>query len=239
MTLFDKCFITGCDENTEWMLPWFVENYKKYNDIPLVFADFGVSLELKNMLSHLGFDHIIDMRTTVADSTIGNPKKLVNWFKKPKAMVNCSKISNYSCWIDSDIEVLADMSNIFSYVIPNKIGMVQDHPWSKRMMETWHNSGIVAFKDCPAILDKWAWYIEKGNHGQRGDQEVLHAMINSPLNRMIHITDIPNEYNWLRIQFEHDDESSKKAKAIHWTGRKGKERIMNKMGMQVMEDSNA
>ena len=78
MTLFDKCFITGCDENTEWMPPWFVENYKAHNDIPLVFADFGVSLELKNMLSHLGFDHVIDMRSTVADSTIGNPKKLVN-----------------------------------------------------------------------------------------------------------------------------------------------------------------
>ena len=56
---------------------------------------------------------------------------------------------------------------------------------------------------------------------------------------MIHIIDVPNEYNWLRIQIEHDDQSSKKAKAIHWTGRKGKARIMSKMGMEVMEDSNA
>ncbi len=22
--------LTGCDKNTEWQLPWFVENFKKY-----------------------------------------------------------------------------------------------------------------------------------------------------------------------------------------------------------------
>ena len=117
--------------------------------------------------------------------------------------------------------------------------MVQDHPWSTRMKQTWHNSGIVAFKDCPEILKKWSQYIEKGGHGQRGDQEVLHALLTAPLNRMIHITDIPNEYNWLRLQFENDNQKSDNAKAIHWTGRKGKARIMSKMGMEIMEDSNA
>ena len=29
----EKAFITGCDKETEWMLQWFVENYRKYNDI--------------------------------------------------------------------------------------------------------------------------------------------------------------------------------------------------------------
>jgi len=24
-------FITGCDVKTQWMLPWFVENFKKHN----------------------------------------------------------------------------------------------------------------------------------------------------------------------------------------------------------------
>ena len=38
---YDKVFLTGCDEKTEWMLPWFVENYKKHNDTPLIFANFG------------------------------------------------------------------------------------------------------------------------------------------------------------------------------------------------------
>ena len=40
---YKRAFLTGCDETTEWMLPWFVENYKKHNDTPIVFANFGIS----------------------------------------------------------------------------------------------------------------------------------------------------------------------------------------------------
>ena len=40
---YDKAFLTGCDENTEWMLDWFMDNYRKYNTTPVIFADFGVS----------------------------------------------------------------------------------------------------------------------------------------------------------------------------------------------------
>ena len=39
---YDKAFLTGCDYKYEWLLPWFFKNYKKYNNTPLIFADFGV-----------------------------------------------------------------------------------------------------------------------------------------------------------------------------------------------------
>ena len=35
-------FMTGCDHNTEWQLPWFIENFERYNDTKLVIADFGM-----------------------------------------------------------------------------------------------------------------------------------------------------------------------------------------------------
>jgi len=231
MTSFNKVFLTGCDSKTEWMLPWFVQNFAMHNDTPLVFADFGVSSECRETLSHLGFADIISMRNTSIDLETGNPAKLVNWFKKPKAMLLCGKYSEYTCWIDSDIEVFADISDVFDYVEPNRLGMVKDRPWTKRSGENWYNSGIVAFKDRPEILSKWAWEIEQGKHQQRGDQEVLHLMLDSPLKQMIHISEVPNEYNWLRLQIEHDNEHPKKIKTIHWTGHKGKDRIMSKMGM--------
>ena len=44
----ENLFITGCDRNTEWQLPWFWENYSEYNDTPLLFVDFGVSKEQEN-----------------------------------------------------------------------------------------------------------------------------------------------------------------------------------------------
>ena len=25
----DKCFMTGCDSKTEWLLEWFIDNYLK------------------------------------------------------------------------------------------------------------------------------------------------------------------------------------------------------------------
>ena len=107
--------------------------------------------------------------------------------------------------------------------------MVEDKPWTKRRSPNlpYYNSGIVAFHECPQILHQWAWHVE--NNPQVGDQETLHAMWDSPLSQRIYITDIPNEYNWLRLQLEHDNQNSSRKKAIHWTGPKGKEKIRSKI----------
>jgi len=221
MTLFNKAFLTGCDETTEWMLPWFLENYCKYNDAPLIFANFGVSKDclkaIKGKSKNNPIKHTIDMTKTEDKG----------WFKKPKSMLEASKLCNYTCWIDTDFEILSDMSSVFKYVEENRLAMVEDKPWSKRSGETWHNSGIVAFKDIPQILRDWTDNIAKVN--LRGDQEVLHSMLRiHPLQRMIYITDLPNEYNWLRVQLL-DGQNSVKKKAIHWTGIKGKDHIRSLM----------
>ena len=47
----------------------------------------------------------------------------------------------------------------------------------------------------------------------------------NPITRIGAIEDLPNEYNVLRIQMEEDGPYKGKTKIIHWTGRKGKERI--------------
>ena len=40
--LMSNVFVTGCDHNTEWQLPWFLENFERYNDTKLIIADFGI-----------------------------------------------------------------------------------------------------------------------------------------------------------------------------------------------------
>lgn len=221
MTLFNKAFLTGCDETTEWMLPWFLENYSRHNDTPLVFANFGVSKDclkaIKGKSKNNPIKHIIDM----------TKQEEKGWFKKPKSMLETSKLCEYTCWIDTDFEILSDMSSIFKYVEENRLGMVEDKPWSARRGETWHNSGIVAFKDTPMVLHQWVQLVK--DTPTVGDQETLHLMLREhPLQRKIYITDIPNEYNWLRIQLL-DGHNSNRKKAIHWTGQKGKDKIRSLM----------
>jgi len=55
----------------------------------------------------------------------------------------------------------------------------------------------------------------------------LHSMLN-PISQITYINPLPNEYNVMRIQLEHDEYKGK-IKIVHWTGRKGKEKIRSMM----------
>ena len=215
MSLFDKCFITGCDSKTEWMLPWFIKNYNTHINTPLVFADFGCS---SDMLAYVN-----DNVNTVLDMTHLSEK---GWFKKPATIAKIASLVNSACWIDTDFEILQDMGDVFNYFEPSKLNMVEDLPWSKRRGETWHNSGLVGVSGNPKILNNWVETVRTSPIV--GDQEVLHSMLKSPLDRIIYINTLPNEYNWLRLQL-FDGHDSNKKRAIHWTGPKGKEEIMRQM----------
>jgi hypothetical protein len=210
MKSFDKVFLTGCDSKTEWMLPWFLKNFNKHNNTPIVFANFGISEQGLNYASSCA--SVIDMTSTGGQG----------WFKKPQSMIEASKLSHKVCWIDTDCHILADLKGVFDLIEPNKLAMVEDIPWSKRRKEVWHNTGVVAFEDRPLILDEWFKAV-KSNPVQ-GDQEVLHTILRKDLKRQINTTSLPQEYNWLRLMLQ-DGVDSKKKKVMHWTGPKGKEYI--------------
>lgn len=207
---YDCAFVTGCDAKTEWQLPWFVENYKKHNDTPLVFANFGVE-NLDFVREH--FHAVMDL-TQLSEQ---------GWFKKPKAMIHCP--AKKTVWVDTDIEVLDDVSDIFDLLQPNKLNMVEDKPWTRRRHESWYNSGVVGFIDKPQILHAWAKMVFE--NPTVGDQEVLHGMLD-PLNQLTYINSLPQEYNWLRLQLLDGFDSNKK-KMMHWTGAKGNAIIKEKM----------
>lgn len=206
--LYNEVFLTGCDKNHEWFLEWFIGNYKKHNKTPLVFANFGVT--------ESALQYIRKNVHAVMDMT-KSPEK--GWFKKPLSMLSCP--AKKTVWIDMDCEIKDNIDNIFSLLEPKKLNMVEDKPWTKRRKEVWHNSGIVGFIDKPVILTQWAKQVKA--KPEVGDQEVLHSMLN-PITKIGAINDLPNEYNVMRIQTENDDYQGK-IKVMHWTGRKGKEKI--------------
>lgn len=204
-TKSSNLFITGCDHNTQWQLPWFVENFKKHNpNAELLIFDFG--------MNDAPFSNITKKHTSQDKG----------WFKKPSAMMESALVADKVCWLDTDCEVRANIEDIFEYTEPNKLCMVEDVPWSTRRGETWHNSGVVAFERTPNILSAWA--TEVSYNPNVGDQEVLHSMLSDPLKRMIHIKDISREYNTLRIDLL-DNTAPKNIKVMHWTGAKGNDHI--------------
>lgn len=209
-------FLTGCDSNHEWMNEWFLDNYRLHNSTPILFADFGVSDDMREWCEE-NFDGVLDLTKS----------KGKGWFKKPEALQLASKFDNKICWMDNDCEVLGDMSSIFDLTQPNKLGMTHDRAWIKRKKEEWFSSGLVVFEGRPQILNEWV--IECVQTTERGDQEVLHAMLKDPLSRLTHINLIPNKYQYTRLQVLIDGEDDPHKLMIHWTGPKGKEIIKGKI----------
>ena len=81
-------------------------------------------------------------------------------------------------------------------------------------------------KGNPKILRDWSYLCEHSD--QRGDQEVLRAMIRQDYSYHDMIVEMPIEYQWLRvlIQVGHDIPNKK---IMHWTGPAGKKHIREKL----------
>lgn len=199
-TKLSELFITGCDKNTRWMLPWFKDNFYKHNPEANL--------------------HVFDF------DEIGT-----GWFSKPTAMVEASNLADNVCWLDSDCEVRDDITGIFYLIEPNKLTMVEDQPWTMRRGETWHNSGVVAFQGKPIILNHWqqeSVMILEDKGPMYGDQDVLHELVRTGLNRQIHINTIPKRWNTLRLDLI-DGNAPGNIKIMHWTGSMGKDEIRKQM----------
>jgi len=218
--VFPKAFLIGADKNSEWMIDWFLRNYFKHkNETPFVFADFGLSERKRKFVqNHPSILGVMEMEN----------KHEKSWFLKPEAMWFAP--IEKCVWLDIDLEVRDNIDDIFDHIVPDKLCMVEDKPWTKRRGEVWHNSGVVGFIHKPKVLREWALKTATGKHNQPGDQEVLHTMLN-PIMKVAHIHSMPNMYNVLRIQVEdeYEDEYNGRIKMVHWTGPRGKEIIKSQI----------
>lgn len=209
----DVGIITGCDAKHEWLLPWWYANVSQYNKLPITFANFGLS-------SH-GMDWC-KTRGSIVNLTF---KARRNWFKKPVAILNASYKN--IIWLDTDCEVLADLTPLIEY--SNKVGLVAD-PYNPHIRSKWslQTGAVVCSHNNKLILD-WATECIHGGHRQRGDQEVLNNIV---INDDIYTNDIeimPPNYHRLRLDKDHSD-----ALMIHWTGSMGKAIIRGKMAQAKM-----
>lgn len=221
---YPECVLTGCDSNTEWQLNWFIENYAQHEKRPLIIADFGMSEQYLNYVSnHPRVNGIMNLRKT----------KETGWFNKPIAMFNSPAVK--TVWVDTDCEIKTNLNPLFRMIVPNKLNMVEDKPWTKRRKEIWHNSGVVGFIGRPEILHTWCNAIR--DNPNVGDQEVLHTLLN-PITRITHINDIPSEWNVMRLATDEDGYTGP-ISIQHHTGSKGKVKIRGLMKIKEVISKNA
>jgi len=216
-----KTYLTGCDLTTEWQLPWFITQLRQHSDVHLIVADFGMTEEVVDSLEHLENLTLIEVKSEAK-----------GWFKKPRAMLDASKLGYEKvCWLDTDCEVVCDsIDTIFNWTEQGKLSMVEDRPWTSRRGShgKWHNTGVVVFEGSPNILRQWA--DECIRNPIIGDQETLYTMIDgNEIVRMSIIAELPHKYNTLRLDYI-DGIAEKYPSVIHHTGRKGKETIKEKIG---------
>ena len=199
--------VTGIDNNREDIIEWWIDNALKYNKTEKIGVwDLGMSSACRNKLKRkykqVWFSEII------VSSQIG-------WYYK----VHCVKESPEQSvvWVDSDCQILTDISDIFHLVPSGQIGLTRD--WER---SNWWQTGVIAVNDRPSLLDTWhkrLWTPNEYGELIRGDQEALNALVGTGEHKQI--VELPQEYQWLRMSLNKGIKSDN-MKVIHWTGPAGK-----------------
>jgi len=219
-------FVVAADVSQEWLLPWWFENYKKYNNLPVAFVDFGLSKEMKLWCGERGhYIHLPVADIFVSERDAFPPEKAAAlekefgkrfwlcrnaWFKKPLACLQSP--FQKSVWMDLDCEIKGRLDPLFSHPLPPlEVGLVREY---KGSVEIGVNSGVILFEKGAPLIEDWAIESVENNGSYPGDQDALYTLI---LRKKVSFTTIPTVYNWSRL-FQDND----KALVVHWHGNHGK-----------------
>jgi hypothetical protein len=225
----------GADLTQEWLLPWWWENYKRFNAHPVTFVDLGMSLEMKAWCKERGeYIQLLVADVFVAEKEQIEPQRIDEWeqghgktfwpsrnawFKKPLACLQTPY--NRSIWIDLDCEIRGTVSSLFE---------LADHPSGVAMAREVHeidsqgplyNSGVIAFRHGISLFERWADDALDLNHLFSGDQNALSLRI---FEEKATIGEIPPIYNWSRYHPDNPDTI-----ILHWHGVHGKSVICHQI----------
>ena len=185
-----KAFVTGADKDYIDILDWFLEGYHKHIKIPLYIANFGMLKQYPN-----SFLVASDGRT---------------WFYKPKAIEKVP--ADQIIWLDCDIEIKEDISDLFDMLNGCDYLISKDHAVRTDRWQT----GMVGINN-KQVLKKWFDRCEMRQ--ERSDQEAFNKVADE-----FKINRISDNYHGLRLGKNHDT-----SKTIHWTGDDGKQIIRKKI----------
>ena len=199
--------LVGCNTEQEWLLPWWYENYRKHNERPVAFADFGMSAQARAWCEERGefvrWPHAV----------IANP-----YYGKVLAML--SSPFGKTLWMDLDIEVRGTLDEWFADADAERVRVGTDpqSPW--RYNANPINSGLLLVPHGVTAIQEWMELLFKT--GQSEDQSILNRIW---AEHPEHFCLMPPWCNWLRLM----GAPPENAVAVHWTGPPGKSEIKRQM----------
>ena len=207
--------IVGCDEKQEWILPWWWNHYSTHNTSPVLFVDFGLSIEaaqwceqrgkvisLPSDLPSIKPRNAIEKETVFQwESAYGNGfwKGRPSWFKKPFALLQTPFTK--TLWLDVDCEVKGDITPLFSS-FTEEISLVPEPEYAQQHMqafsirsneETIYNSGVILFRHGSPTIFHWAEQCFERGDAFWSDQHLLSRLI---FEKQTQIAELSLLYNW-------------------------------------------
>jgi hypothetical protein len=211
----DKGVMVGCSKVHEDLLPWWIDNYKKFNKFPVVFADFGISDSMKKYCEQYG--KVINMVDV----------DLEGWFRKPFAILRApfKKI----IWFDVDVEIKNSIDFLFDYAENGKPAMGQDTydpvQFRVHMKDSWvlFDTGVIVVEHGARCIKNWCMETLSVPRGfYLGDHQIFSIVLHRD---SFSYNMIPKSIH--RMRMEKGDQ--KDVVVMHWTGMTGKEHIRSIM----------
>lgn len=208
---FERAVVVGCDKKYQHTLSWWLTEYKKNNDLPVIFANFGVSQHFLRQAS--------ETFTKVVDILPDNDE--FNWGLKQRAVMEAGKSARWLMWIDLDCEVTGDLRPFFdSVTLDDDFGIAIDVPEFRYPGETEASknqlqAGLFVTSSRGRIFLKWLDEMPFHKCDQRA--------ISSIYKNEKHLTKFFKLYDWemhcprLALPFQLK-QNPKLPKVIHWTG---------------------
>lgn len=183
--LFPQGVITGANFEQEWMLPAWFDSYKKYNDSPILFIDFGMSESAKRWCKKRGELITLTPQKTPLKQSIAQHipdailEKRAVWFQKPKALL--STLFKKSIWVDVDVLFFGTVQPIFDLIkdlnalaMRKEIAIRADSERSLNLVPqkaTSYNTGVVAYMWGCLPIAQWCENLDICCKSHLGDQD--------------------------------------------------------------------
>ena len=166
--------VVGCAPSQEWMLEWWWDGYAVSNDLPVVFADFGLSDAARQWCAERG------TILPVADAPVHG------WLRKPFAILRAP--FRRLLWVDLDVEVRSDLRRLLAYLdrgpVALQVGtgpvLVHDRSeWNRTMPEgaPYYCTSVVAVRHGEPLIAEWATAVLDPLPRYEGDHEALSHLI--------------------------------------------------------------